>query len=312
MSESAGKQSDLSSRVIKTASIVAGRFLNASWKSFQSPDARRLGTVGVFLAIFFYVSVLVQRDVHAMKSFQVPLSALNVSPPPDFLTQQAATDVKALALPRGGKGFTAFDERLVPTMAYVLEALPWVDKVESLRFEYPGKIRFSLSILKPLALVRSKPGVSVAVARDGRRFPRSYIKGFKDDGCSRLPLITGLKLGPSGRDLMLSTLAFIQRLRDQSLLSKAKVKVIDVSNYGGRLFPKKGEIRLITETGAIIEWGRLEDTARVHVSFAKKSMKLQRFLREGPDMKTVTQLSLRWDEIVYTIKPRATATVAQR
>lgn len=292
-------QTSLESKVLGAATWLTNRVLAWAFRSLKRPETRRLIVVGAFITGFCYLSEYVEADVHKMKKFEVPLTELKVSPPPGFLSKQAAIDVQGLALPEGGKGFSVFDDRLVPTMAYVLEGLPWVDKVEFMRLEYPGKIRFGLSVLEPTALVKSKSGDTVVVAKDGRRFPRDYLKGLDIEGSPTLPLIIGLDMRRGGKDVLLSALNFVERLREQKLLKEANIKVIDVSNYKGATDPKQSEILLINEKGTVIEWGRLEDGRRVHLSFATKSMKLQRFLREGPAMDDVKSVALRWHETVY-------------
>ncbi|MDF1662949.1 MAG: hypothetical protein P1V97_14330 [Planctomycetota bacterium] len=292
-------QSSLESKVLGAANWFFNRALSWTVQSLKRPETRRLIVVGAFMAGFCYLSEYVQADVQKMKKFEVPLTELKVSPPPGFLSKQAAIDVQGLALPEGGKGFSVFDDRLVPTMAYVLEGLPWVDKVEFMRLEYPGKIRFGLSVLEPTALVKSISGGTVVVAKDGRRFPRDYLKGLDVEGSPTLPLIIGLDMRQGGKDVLLSALTFVERLREQKLLKKANIKVIDVSNHKGTKDPKQSEILLINEQGTVIEWGRLEDGRRVHLSFATKSMKLQRFLQKGPEMAEVKSVALRWHETVY-------------
>lgn len=289
----------LEAKVMEISTALLTRALRLVISSFKRPETRRVIVVSAFLLAFGHLSSYVQADVHKMKKFEVPLTELKVSPPPGFLSKQAAIDVQGLALPEGGKGFSVFDDRLVPTMAYVLEGLPWVDKVEFMRLEYPGKIRFGLSVLEPTALVKTKSGGTVVVAKDGRRFPKDYLKGLDLEGSPALPLIVGLDMRHGGKDTLLSALNFISRLREQKLLEKANIKAIDVSNHKGAKDPKQSEILLINREGSVIEWGRLEDGRRVHLSFATKSMKLQRFLEDGPSMNEVKSLALQWHETVY-------------
>lgn len=310
-SQKTASKNSLESKVLGVATWLVNRALTWSIQSLKRPETRRLIVVGAFVAGFCHLSEYVQADVQKMKKFEVPLTELKVSPPPGFLSKQAAIDVQGLALPEGGKGFSVFDDRLVPTMAYVLEGLPWVDKVEFMRLEYPGKIRFGLSVLEPTALVKTKSGGTVVVAKDGRRFPRDYLKGLDAEGSSTLPLIVGLDMRRGGKDVLLSALNFVERLREQKLLKKADIKVIDVSNHKGGKDPKQSEILLINEKGTVIEWGRLEDGRRVHLSFATKSMKLQRFLKDGPEMDEVKSLALRWHKTVYTSRDNE-ANVASR
>jgi hypothetical protein len=315
MTNQACNPENLESKMAQTISAFSQRMISSLFGMIRSAPTRRMAFVGAFLAGFLYLSEGIKKDVYGMKRFQVPLTALKVSTPPKFLSNKATLEVQALALPCGeenGAGFSAFDPRLVPTMTYVLEQLPWVEKVESLTLEYPAKIRFALSVLEPTALVRTSGNRAVAVAKEGQPFPRSYIKGVKDEGSPALPLITGLNMRKDGRDLMLSVLALIDRLREQKLLEKANIHAIDVENYSGRKDSQESEIVLVTESGMRIGWGRLEDTDRVHLSFAKKAMKLSRFLNDGPAIGTIESLSLHWDETVFKVRETLDQAVAQR
>ena len=80
----------------------------------------------------------------------MPLDQLKVGAPPSYLSDRARAEVRGLHMAPGD--FSAFEPRLVPTLAYALDRLPWVERVESLELRYPAQIAFRLVLHKPAAL----------------------------------------------------------------------------------------------------------------------------------------------------------------
>lgn len=276
------------------------------------PAVQRLLATATLLLVFSMLTVMVERDIANLPRFKVPLAELDVSPPPNFLSSRVSAEVSKLALPR--ESFQAFDPRLVPTLQHALSCLPWVDRVESIRVELPDKVRFSVSLLQPLALVRWK-GEPFAVAIDGRTFPRTYLDGFDLEGSPQLPLIVGLEASRDGGEVLSATLAFIEDLKARGVLERAKIRSVDISNIGGRRDPKNSEIVLETSAGMKIDWGRLPESGRLQLSAEERIKRLDEFLKAGPKPETVDRLSLRWEDTTMILRPppaEPTAGLAQR
>ena len=232
----------------------------------------------------------------------MPLDQLKVGAPPSYLSDRARAEVRGLHMAPGD--FSAFEPRLVPTLAYALDRLPWVERVESLELRYPAQIAFRLVLHKPAALLDVK-GRTWAVSETGALFARAYVASGEHGRAPRLPVIRGLHLKRDGRELLERSLALIARLREEGMLLQARIKALDVSNMEGRVDPRAPEIRLITDSGVVIDWGRFEDTGRLHIPFADKLQRLQTVLATNPELKGLKRLMLHWDKTTAEPAPAA-------
>jgi len=271
-----------------------------------APATRRIALAGLLVGCFVAVSGWVRQDVAKMKRFAVALDKLEVSPPPSYLSGHAERDV--MRLPTPSEPLNAFDERLVPTVAYALESLPWVDRVESLRLTFPGRLSFRLALHEPTALIEVD-GQNVAISKNRRFFPAKYVGKGERGRAPVLPKIIGLD--PRGDDALSldAVLALINSLRDDGLLLSAGIQGIDVSNIGGRVDPRAPEVRLNTNSGCIIDWGRLESSGRIHPKYEDRARRLEAFLaslpKRGsePRLSKIRSLSLRWAKTTFVLAP---------
>lgn len=280
--------------------------------TLSSPAVQRVTCVVGVLGAFCYGSAWVKADVAKHKRFQIPVNELKLGSPPAYLSKKTCQDIERLQLPK--EYSNAFESRLIPSLAYTLEQMPWVDKVEELRLEYPNRIHFKLSLLDPSARVKVGPR-SLAVASDGRRFPERYLAPKDSPGARLLPELRGWQWRFDGRPVLVQVLTLVDSLRSHGLLKRLGLVAIDIQNLKGRVDPRQSEVVLVTASGLRIDWGRLESSQGIHFSFPQKLARLKDFLDRGPDLKTVQSVSFRWDETIFVPRPVPTKpaeTIARR
>ena len=282
------------------AGAVAGGTAKAFGRGFLamvgSRDVQRLVAIGVLAGALFGTSKLVKERVQTWDQFELRLGLRADAPPPPGLSSAATRDLAAIVLP---DHVHAFHPGVVPGLAKHLDSLPWVASVEELRLLPPAKLELKLRTHRPLAQLGESQGDLVATG--GALVPRVY--GAHPE---RLPRLLGVPAGPTqGQNLQIG----VQVLEALGPLV-AQVEAVDLSNLGGQRDPLKSEIVLRLVGGLLVDWGRPEPTASEGPESlgaprrdpADKRNDLEAFLAGFPQVGSVERVSLRFDEVTYTLR----------
>lgn len=292
--------SALAGAVAAGAGAVAGSGAKALgrglWALMRSRDVQRLVAIGVLAGALVGTSKLVKQRVQTWDQFELRLGLRADAPPPPGLSAAATRDLAAIVLP---DHVHAFHPGVVPGLAKHLDSLPWVASVEELRLLPPAKLELKLRTHRPLAQLGESGGPLVATG--GALIPRVY--GAHPD---RLPRILGAASGPErARSLQVG----VQVLQALGPLV-AQVEAVDLSNLGGRRDARRSEIVLRLAGGLLVDWGRPEPTEAEGAESlglprrdpAEKRADLEAFLAGFPQVNSVERVSLRFDEVTYTLR----------
>lgn len=279
------------------------------WAVARSRDFQRLSAIGVLAGCLFGTSGLVRERVQSWDQFKLRLELRADAPPPPGLSQAATHDLAAIRLPKQAH---AFHEGVIPGLAAHLQGLPWVAKVEELRLQAPARIELKLRTHRPLAQLG--PDEGPLVAREGDLIPRRY--GAKAE---RLPRILGAPAGEAQRAALQLAVEVLSVLGPLA----AQVEAVDLSNLGGRRDPRASEVVLTLAGGLLVDWGRAEPADAAGAAAAKRSedasptpeslgpprrgpeekrADLEAFLASFPQIALVERVSLRFDEVTYTLR----------
>ncbi|MBL4847732.1 MAG: hypothetical protein JKY65_19620 [Planctomycetes bacterium] len=267
----------------------------------RSRDLQRFCAIGLLAAVLIGTSGMVRERVETWEQYQLHLGLRADAPPPPGLSSAATRDLAAIRLP---SHVHAFHSSVVPSLARHLRGLPWVASVEELRLLPPAKLELKLRTHRPLAQLGSAGGP--LVAKGGAMIPRIY--GAHPE---RLPRLIGVPKG-EGRPLALK--AGIQVLQALGPLV-AQVEAVDLSNIHGQRDTRESEIVLKMAGGLLVDWGRYEPIAPAGAEpgasaplgqprrdpVAKRA-DLEAFLASFPQIGLVKRVSIRFDEVSYTLR----------
>jgi hypothetical protein len=133
-----------------------------------------------------------------------------------------------------------------------LLATGWFHDVTQVTRLAPGRIEIQARFVQPCAVVQDGHGRLHLVDAEARLLPRSYAA----DRAPRLPTIRGAGHGPpaapgrrwSGEDVP-AAIALLRLVRERAWLDQ--VDHVDVARH-----PRDGSLRLVTDRGCTIIWGR--------------------------------------------------------
>jgi hypothetical protein len=262
----------------------------------RSRDVQRLVAIGVLAGALLGTSKLVKERVQTWDQFELRLGLRADAPPPPGLSPAATRDLAAIVLP---DHVHAFHPGVVPGLAKHLDSLPWVASVEQLRLLPPAKLELKLRTHRPLAQLGESNGD--LVASGGALIPRVY--GAHPD---RLPRLLGVS---GGLDQAQHLQVGVQVLQALGPLV-AQVEAVDLSNLNGRRDPLRSEVVLRLAGGLLVDWGRpepievegLENLGPPRRDPAAKRADLEAFLAGFPQVSSVERVSLRFDEVTYTLR----------
>lgn len=277
---------------------LGGAALDLLVRAARSPGVQRAVALAGLTAGVAAASDVARARVEANPRFQLDRAALSVAPLPACLSRRARQDLERLPLPARPH---AFDPSLVPVTAACLAALPWVREVERVRLDARGRLEFSLLARVPVARL----GADVALTSDGTVVPLAYAAS-----AAALPAIEGLP-PDGGAERAKALVAAVAVLEDLGDL-RPRVRTIDLSNLGGHLDAKKTEVLLTLDSGLVVEWGRAPDEpgtlGRPRLDGEAQRRALRGFLGSPHDPAAIERVSVRWDQVVYVLRPAATAT----
>lgn len=283
----------------------AGVALSGSARAFgrgfsalvRSKDLQRLVAVGLLAGALIGTSGLVRERVQTWKQFELHLGLRADAPPPPGLSPAATRDLAEIVLP---DHVHAFHPGVVPGLAKHLGSLPWVASVEQLRLLPPAKLELKLRTHRPLAQLGESGGA--LVASGGALVPRVY--GAHPD---RLPRLLGV---PSGEAQAPALEVGVQVLQALGPLV-AQVEAVDLSNLHGQRDSLQSEIVLRLAGGLLVDWGRAEPLeAEGSLGLPRRDSVIKRadleaFLAGFPQVSSVERVSLRFEEVTYTLRRAA-------
>lgn len=206
------------------------------------------------------IVLLIHREVFSFLTQRPSYSVapLRASVGPRWAEPQG---LDAVGLDLGGKSL--FDPEVVRRVGRAFEASPWVKRVAAVERVFPDQVRVRVEYRRPYVAVRRADGY-VLLDVDGVRLPGVY---GEPPACERAPVVTGVaSLPPApGRAWLDPALRAGVELADfvhgESLLRRLGVREVDVSNFGGRLDPRRTEIALVAGSGCALHWGRAPSSA---------------------------------------------------
>ncbi len=243
---------------------------------------RAVGRRLAFAAGFSLVILLIHREVYSFifrsEAYSVPEVRTAVVP------EWAAGRGQEIVHVDGG---SIMDPGLVERVGRAFEACPWVRKVESVERVFPDKLMVKFSYRRPHVAVR-RPDGFVLVDDQGVRLPGVYV----DPPQVGAPVIvSGLASHPPrpgtvwDNPALRAGLSMAGRIRGDELLQSLAVGEIDVSNFGGRLDPRRSEIALVTSKGCSLLWGRMASDARYgDLTWEEKIENLREVLAVYPNL----------------------------
>lgn len=280
----------------------AGAVGRGLWALVRARDFQRVAALGLLAGCLWGTSGLVRERVQSWDQFKLRLELRADAPPPPGLSPAATRDLAAIRLPAEAH---AFHEGVIPSLATHLQGLPWVAKVEELRLLAPARIELKLRTHRPLAQLGA--GEGDLVAREGDLIPRRY--GAKAE---RLPRLLGVPGGEAQRSALQIGVEVLSVLGPLA----AQVEAVDLSNLGGRRDPRASEIVLTLAGGLKVEWGRPEpleapgpaatptpeSLGAPRREAEEKRADLEAFLASFPQIALVERVSLRFDEVTYSLR----------
>ncbi len=155
------------------------------------------------------------------------------------------------------------DPAVCPYVARVLGASAWIERIEQVSKQADGVVRVRARFRKPFAFAR-EGSTAYLLDRDGVRLPVRVPAASVST--HEWLMLHGMRSGPPaegrrwpGKDVQagLALVDLLYRAEATGTLPlRAHLRVIDVSNYEGRLDPGEAWLRIVTDSGTIIRWGR--------------------------------------------------------
>jgi len=272
-----------------------------------------------FAAAMAFAAVLAVGFYFARREVALKL-AYSADPPnvvfrdrPAWMTDDVAESLTRSVRPM--RGSSAFDSRVLADCAAVLNANPWVKKVNAVRRAYgaqPGDtIEIDCEFRAPMALVRWQEYYWLIDA-DGYKLPEQYTGEqaadliLDNDRRPHLRIIEGVEHAPvesgqkwPGADLAagleLTRLLFGQRYADE-------VVKIDIANFAGRVDAREAQLTLVTRYGSEVRWGRpiSAKDAFVEVPPAKKLEAMQQIYAQYNRLDAGQPwIDIRFDQVTY-------------
>lgn len=244
--------------------------------------AGKIGAIGGSIAL---VVLLVHREVYSLvlgrKEYTVKPEALRVTLAPKWTGGQ-----HGVAVDLGPEEWSAFDDEGVARVGKAFERNPWVRRVTQVERVFPDQVRVKFEYRMPYATVRTPEGW-IVVDQDLVRLPGVW----KDRPPRALESdITGLGKAPdAGRPwddpALAAAIELAELAETEQVLAKSRVEVIDVTNLGGRVDPRKSELAMLTGSGCIIYWGRPTSTNKFgELTVAQKLDNLKLVLQSYPEL----------------------------
>ncbi len=217
---------------------------------------RRAGGALFFAAGFGLVVLLVHREIYSFIAAkrQFTTRGVEAALAPGWADRHGAEVVRV-----DSEGVSLLDGELVERVGRAFESCPWVRRVTSVERVFPSQLRVRFEYRRAHAAVRGPNGHLVLVDAEGVRLPGVWVE---PPTCDRAAVISGVASLPPepGRawndPALRAALALADFAAESPLLGRLRVREIDVSNFGGRVDPRRSEVTLATASGCAVQWGR--------------------------------------------------------
>lgn len=245
---------------------------------------RGAGRAFLFAGAFALVVLLVHREVYSFliqsRRYAVPRVETAVAP---RWADRTGEEIVRVDLGNG----SLFERDLVERVGRAFEASPWIRRVLSVERVFPDRLRVRFEYRRAHAAVRRANG-HLLVDADGVRLPGVWPD---PPTCDRAAVITGVaSLPPApGRiwedPALRAGLAMADFVHADPILRRLGVKEVDVTNFGGRVDPRRSEVALVTAGGCVVHWGRDPSQPRFgEPSTDEKLENLREVLAVYPDL----------------------------
>ena len=241
---------------------ILAPFRRVDWKRISSRACAVLarhqgkGLGALYAAAFALVVLLVHREVYSFiasrRQFIVSKGEARVVP--------KWADREGVEVVRLGKGGASlFDAGLVERVGRRFEACAWIRRVTAVERVFPDQLRVRFEYRVPHAAVR-RPDGYVVVDAEGVRLPGLYADPARC--CARSIEIAGVTSSPPepGRawddPALKAGMALADYAAENPLLSRLRIREVDVSNFGGKADARRSDIAFTTSSGCSIAWGR--------------------------------------------------------
>jgi cell division septal protein FtsQ len=250
----------------------------------SAPWTRQLfvvALIGVLLvACSFVVWAKVRPHVQTQSEYLVPLSAIEITPPPNWIHADIRTEViRDAGLP---PKLSILDDRLSDRLTHAFALHPWISRVDRVQTSYPARIEVKLSYRRPVAMVAVYGGL-LPIDADGVLLPTEDFTPQEAQKYPRVVGVTSSPLGPIGTrwgDPSIEAVAKLGALLAadwQSLqlhhIARQEQNTIEASNHLRlELFTRNGTSflwgsppgdELVDEIGAAEKMARLKQLASV-------------------------------------------------
>ena len=253
---------------------------------------RAAGRALLFAGGFALVVMLIHREVYSFLtrrgSYAVPDIQTAVAP---AWTDRQGEEIVKIANP----GATLFDEALVAKVGKAFEDCPWIRRVTAVERLFPDQLRIRFEYRTARVAVRCENGY-VLVDADGVRLPGVYVE---PPACERSTRVAGVGVRPPepgkvwDHPALKAGMAMVDYVEATALLSRLRVREVNVANHGGRLDPRLSEVTLLTSTGVELAWGRTPDTTRFgDPSPEEKLENLREVLAAYPELSGVRRVKI--------------------
>lgn len=205
----------------------------------------------ILWGIFSGYGVLLKMDEFKIDKKEVSFDL------PNWISEEGSREINNLLLLHNEK--SVFDKDLTEDIAKVYNRNPVFKRVVSVKRKFPNKIKVSLELRKPIALVKSKGNVFL-VDSDSIRLPGRYYKWPDSNEYTMSILVDKLKDVPiSGKkwndQRVLAGVDIVKFLKKNKADKLLRIENVDVSGVGSRFLTRKSDIILWTKNGTKIKWG---------------------------------------------------------
>ncbi len=283
-----------------------------------SGDDRGIGNSLIVLVSFpllLGATIFLFSDSAHSERYAVDLSRALPTPPAWSGAEAAAEQVDELL--REVPAANIFDRNLEPALRQKLESSPWVEKVSGVRRVFPGGVRVDLRWRSPYAVLRRRSGAFQLVADDGEllpllverspvRPPYIVLRDLEEARPGETPPVGWLAAAVREG---VHVIRDLEKRADAEVFDLLYVMEVDVSNFDGRIDPRRSEVVLGARSTAGVAppedapppirilWGRSTRHAKalVELPVAKKLSHLESVVRARPGFKGVRIIDARFD-----------------
>jgi len=257
----------------------------------------RIATLGMVWAL---AGIAIGAGYYQVRQYVDRQLVFPISPPrvilvnqPDWMSDRLAQQIIQTVRPAGTH--SAFDQQLLMDINGLLQANPWVRRVNQVRRVYgnsPGDaVEVDCDYRAPVALVRWANDY-ILVDGEGYQLPEQYTAEqlnkimLASDGTISLRVITGVGHAPTGSatkwpgDDLAGGLAMVKVLYGQPYVEQ--IWAVNVANFKGRNDPHGAELVLLTRQGTEVRWGQAPGDRDyfVEVPVAQKMRRLESAWRQ--------------------------------